>query len=96
MTRADVVVVGAGIAGLACATELTRNGIDVLVLEARSRVGGPAETVRRAGCMLERGPNTVRGTPELEALIARCGLEIQQARTRVPYLVTNGRLMRLP
>jgi monoamine oxidase len=36
----DVLVVGAGAAGLACARELGRNGVDVLVIEARDRVGG--------------------------------------------------------
>jgi monoamine oxidase len=35
-----VVVVGAGLAGLACAHELRQRGSDVVVLEARSRVGG--------------------------------------------------------
>jgi len=36
----DVAVVGAGIAGLVAATELTRAGREVVVLEARDRVGG--------------------------------------------------------
>jgi len=38
--RADVVVVGAGLAGLTCARELAAAGKDVVVLEARARVGG--------------------------------------------------------
>lgn len=38
--RRRVVVVGAGFAGLACASELAARGIDVTVLEARARVGG--------------------------------------------------------
>lgn len=39
-TRVDVVVVGAGIGGLAVADELVGAGHDVVVLEARSRTGG--------------------------------------------------------
>ena len=41
----DVVVVGAGIAGLAAAAELRREGLSVAVLEAGHRVGGRALTV---------------------------------------------------
>ena len=40
---ADVVVVGAGLAGLAAARDLRRAGADVVVLEARSRPGGRVE-----------------------------------------------------
>ncbi|KAA2264608.1 NAD(P)-binding protein [Solihabitans fulvus] len=36
----DVIVVGAGVAGLTAATKLVHKGLDVLVLEARDRVGG--------------------------------------------------------
>jgi monoamine oxidase len=38
--RHDVVVVGAGVAGLVCARDLLRRGVDVRVVEARDRVGG--------------------------------------------------------
>jgi oxygen-dependent protoporphyrinogen oxidase len=68
----------------------------VLVLEAQARVGGPAETRRVGEFMLERGPNTVRATPELEKLIRRTGLEVLPARRGAPYLVSNGELLRLP
>ena len=41
----DVIVVGAGLAGLAAARDLVHGGADVLVLEARHRVGGRVEQV---------------------------------------------------
>jgi putrescine oxidase len=40
LIEADVVVVGAGVAGLAAARRLVAAGRDVVVLEARDRVGG--------------------------------------------------------
>ncbi len=45
MSRPDVVVVGAGLAGLAAARDLESGGARVTVLEARSRVGGRVEQV---------------------------------------------------
>jgi monoamine oxidase len=43
MQRTDVVVIGAGLAGLSCARDLARAGTDVLLVEARGRVGGRVE-----------------------------------------------------
>jgi monoamine oxidase len=44
MSTYDVAVVGAGLAGAAAACELARNGMKVIILEARDRVGGRALT----------------------------------------------------
>ncbi|MER5647486.1 FAD-dependent oxidoreductase [Streptosporangium sp. NPDC002524] len=43
---ADVVVIGAGVAGLACARELTARGFRVVVAEARPAIGGRVRTLR--------------------------------------------------
>lgn len=51
----DVVVVGAGLAGLACALHLSRAGVDVQVLEAEEEVGGRVRTDRVDGMLLDRG-----------------------------------------
>jgi monoamine oxidase len=44
-TQADVVVLGAGLAGLTAALQLQKDGMSVIVLEARSRVGGRVWTL---------------------------------------------------
>ena len=96
MRGADVAVVGGGIAGLTCARELADHGVDVQVLEASARVGGAVDTRRSGSLLIERGANTVRATPELEAVIQRCGLVVLRAQRGAPYVVSNGRLVRLP
>ncbi|WP_416956198.1 NAD(P)/FAD-dependent oxidoreductase [Nocardioides sp. T5] len=53
--RADVVVVGAGLAGLRCAQVLTDAGRDVVVLEASDGVGGRIRTDRVDGFLVDRG-----------------------------------------
>jgi monoamine oxidase len=43
--HAEVIVIGAGLAGLTCGHLLVKRGLDVLVLEAKGRVGGrPTES----------------------------------------------------
>ncbi|MDT7642762.1 MAG: hypothetical protein QOC67_6063, partial [Pseudonocardiales bacterium] len=51
----DVVIVGAGFAGLTAARELSRRGYSVLQLEARDRIGGRTWTDDRFGRELEMG-----------------------------------------
>ena len=48
-SRADVLVIGAGAAGLAAADALTRAGRSVVILEARDRIGGRCWTRRMPG-----------------------------------------------
>jgi monoamine oxidase len=54
-TSTQVAIVGAGFAGLTAARELTKRGIDAIVLEARDRVGGRTWTIRKDGYWLDAG-----------------------------------------
>lgn len=72
----DVVIVGAGAAGLTAANQLRKAGLSVAVLEARDRVGGRLWTDTIEGAMLEIGGQWV--SPDQDALIetvADLGLE---------------------
>jgi phytoene dehydrogenase-like protein len=52
---ADVVIVGAGMAGLVCAEDLTRAGVECLVLEASDGIGGRVRSDLVDGFRLDRG-----------------------------------------
>ena len=52
-----VAVIGAGVAGLAVAGLLARDGHDVTVYEKNSRVGGRAGTIERDGFRFDSGPS---------------------------------------
>ncbi|OBK23268.1 monooxygenase [Mycobacterium asiaticum] len=71
----DVVVVGAGFAGLTAARELTQQGHDVLVFEGRDRVGGRSFTGSVAGHPIDRGGSFVGPTQDaVLGLVADLGL----------------------
>lgn len=60
-TSADVLVLGAGIAGLAAARTLTDKGLSVIVLEARNRIGGRLWTDSSLGLPLDLGASWIHG-----------------------------------
>src|SRR5512146_2462660 len=73
---ADVLVIGAGVAGLTAAGELSRAGVNVRLLEARDRIGGRIFTVHEASVAvpIEMGAEFVHGKPpEIWDLLRRTG-----------------------
>ena len=94
-----VLVIGAGIAGLACARALVRDEVDVLVLEARDRVGGRLWTLRDLadGRAVEAGAMMVHGR---HASVHGWLRELRIPAERVPMFgggrfVFRGRLRRM-
>jgi monoamine oxidase len=75
--RTDVIIVGAGVSGLAAARALRERGVRVEVLEARDRIGGRVFTHRdpRAAAPIELGAEFVHGSaPEVMSIVREAGL----------------------
>ena len=75
--RTDVIIVGAGVAGLAAARALRERGGRAEVLEARDRIGGRVLTHRdpRAPAPIELGAEFVHGSaPEVMSIVREAGL----------------------
>lgn len=92
-------VVGGGLSGLVRARALAARGEEVLLFEESDHPGGVVRSENRGGYLLELGPNTVRPTPELWALVEELGLESEAllADPRTPRFIDfDRRLHPLP
>jgi monoamine oxidase len=92
----DVLIVGAGAAGLIAAKTLHAAGFDVAVCEGRDRIGGRIRTERRGGKTIELGAEFIHGKPQTTLALAReAGLELVKS-SDLRLFRENGRLDPLP
>ncbi|WP_255483205.1 MULTISPECIES: FAD-dependent oxidoreductase [unclassified Synechococcus] len=93
MTTVDVVVIGGGFAGVTAARDLRKRGLNVLVLEARDRLGGRTWSTDRNGFHVELGGTWIHWTqPFVWAEKERYCLEIQETPGCVAERVTMARV----
>src|SRR4051812_40075798 len=96
----DVVIVGGGIAGLAAAYELSKQGASFVLFERASRVGGVIFSEEVDGFTIDGGPDALLiQKPEAIALCREIGLGDRLISTKPPrlaYIQRNGRLHALP
>jgi hydroxysqualene dehydroxylase len=101
MIEPDVIVVGAGCAGLSCAARLARHGRRVLVLEARARLGGRATAFpdRETGELVDNGQHVLLGCyTETLAFLRDIGAAEHvrlQPQLDIPVVDAGGRRSRL-
>jgi 1-hydroxycarotenoid 3,4-desaturase len=81
MRAARVVVVGAGVGGLAAALDLAARGFEVSVLERAAAVGGKMRQVAAGGAWIDAGPTVLTMRWVFEALFRDAGLSFAD---RVP------------
>jgi monoamine oxidase len=89
----DVIIIGAGAAGLAAAHDLIAAGLRVCCLEARGRIGGRILTVRDPASLLtlELGAEFVHGMPtEVFDLAESAGLHLYETGGRPVNLAGSG------
>jgi protoporphyrinogen/coproporphyrinogen III oxidase len=94
-----VAVIGGGLSGLAVGRELVRAGVDCAVFESADEAGGVIRSERRAGLVLDYGPQRIRLTAALASLVHELGIDdaLLPATPGLPLLVYHdGRLRRVP
>src|SRR5688572_16402646 len=94
--QAVVLIVGAAAAGLAAAHELCRNDLNVLLLEARDRIGGRIFTLHppSTGAPIELGAEFIHGKPpNIWEITRRAQLTAQQLTGQM-WCRDNGDLRR--
>jgi protoporphyrinogen/coproporphyrinogen III oxidase len=96
-----IVILGAGISGLAIAYLLKQKEYDVTVLEKKSEVGGSIETFRENGFLFDRGPNSaLETTPLIAKFVEELNLKDQFVYANKVgnkrYILRNNTLHALP
>lgn len=96
MRTHDVIVIGAGLAGLRCAAELAAQGRGVVVLESSDRVGGRQRTDRVDGFTLDRGFHVLNTAyPAVRAAVDVDSLSVAAFPTAVRVRRTDGSMATL-
>ena len=68
-----VVVIGGGLAGLACAVELAAGGVCVTIVEKNAHLGGKMNVLVERGYSFDMGPTIITLPEVLRGIITRCG-----------------------
>ncbi|VEN60791.1 unnamed protein product [Callosobruchus maculatus] len=87
-----VIVIGAGIAGLAAAQQLQQFGLEVIVLESRDRVGGRIATFRKGNYIADLGAMVVTGLGgnPVTTLSKQIDMELHRIRQKCPLYQSTG------
>jgi len=101
MENKKIIILGAGISGLATAFQLQQKGYEVTVLEKKSEPGGSMISEKSNGFLVEYGPNSgLETTPIIKQLVKDVGLSEEMIyaneKGNKRYILRGGKLFPLP
>jgi len=73
-TKYDVIIIGAGIGGLTCASYLAKAGFDVLICEQHNKPGGYVTSFNRKGFIFDSGPKSIGSNGVVFPILSELGL----------------------
>jgi lysine-specific histone demethylase 1 len=88
-----VIVIGAGISGLAAAQQLIKFGFEVKLLEARDRVGGRVATFRKNSYIADLGAVVITGLGgnPITILAKQINMQLEEIKAKCPLYESSGR-----
>ncbi len=99
--KKNIIIIGAGISGLATAHWLVKDGFDVTIIESASEPGGSMRTSFENNFLIDFGPNSgLETTPLIRQLVDEIGLSNEMIyaseSSNKRYIIRDGRLNVLP
>ncbi|HKL58653.1 MAG TPA: FAD-dependent oxidoreductase, partial [Sphaerochaeta sp.] len=85
----DVVVVGAGVAGLTAASYCARENLSVLLCEKHTSIGGNVNSFERGGFVFDQGIRSIENSGIIFPMLKQLGIEIDFIRSSVSLGVTD-------
>ncbi|XP_026749032.2 lysine-specific histone demethylase 1A [Galleria mellonella] len=90
--RPKVIIIGAGVSGLAAGRQLTSFGCEVVILEGRDRVGGRVVTYRKGPYVADLGAMVVTGLGgnPVTTLSVQMNMELHKIKQKCPLYEATG------
>ena len=88
-TSHEVIIVGAGMAGLTAAAYLSRAGHDVLLIEKNENCGGLLNSIQKDGFVFDTGPRSIENSGAVRPLLNDLGISLELLKSPVSIGIEN-------
>jgi phytoene dehydrogenase-like protein len=88
-TNHEIIIVGAGMAGLTAAAYLSRAGYDVLLIEKNETCGGLVSSIQKDGFIFDAGPRSIENSGAVRPLLKDLGISLELLKSPVSIGIEN-------